>query len=299
MSSSGEGGDALAQRQAAGGAQPVEEGAAQGRVVEEAVDVAAADGDGAPAGRDGRTGRDRAVVVRRAVGAAQPQQRRGAAPERRAAHVDLVAVQRRAGRAERRAAPTADAAAPQQLALHAHRALVAGEGRLDVEQAEAVDAPGVGLDVLGVVDAAAEHLVAAADADHGRAGGGLRQHRRRHPALPQPRQVGDRALGAGQHDRRGAVQLAGRRHVAHVHVRLVGQRVEVRVVADERQPHDGDLQRRVRLRPAPPVLDAEGVLLVAAPVGEHRHDAQGRHAGALPQEVDAGVEQASRRRGTC
>ena len=118
-----------------------------------------------------------------------------------------------------------------------------------------------------------------------------RRQRRRHPALAQPAQIGDRALGAGQHDRGRTFELGGHGRVTHVDVRLVGQRVEVRVVADERQPHDGDLQRRIRPGPAPPVLDAQRVLLVAAPVGEHGHDAQGRNARLLLQELDAGVEQ--------
>ena len=75
-----------------------------------------------------------------------------------------------------------------------------------------------------------------------------------------------------------------------VDVGVVGQGVEIRIVVDERQTHDGDAQRRART-PAALVVDRQRVLFVAAPVVQEGHDAEGRYAGALFEKGQTWVEQ--------
>ena len=70
--------------------------------------------------------------------------------------MDLVTPHRRTGWAEGRTG---------ELSVHAHCALVAGEGRLHVDQSESFDLCEAGLHLLRVENPPSQHLVAAADAD--------------------------------------------------------------------------------------------------------------------------------------
>lgn len=54
------------------------------------------------------------------------------------------------------------------------------------------------LHLMRIAELAAEHLIAAANADDRLAGGGMLFHRRLHTAFPQPLEISQRVLGAGQ-----------------------------------------------------------------------------------------------------
>src|SRR4051812_44675182 len=110
---------------------------------------------------------------------------------------------------ERAAAATLDAAAVDLVAGgdaavaeadgHLRRDLVARERGRHGQKAEAGDVALLGLDAVGIADALAEHLVAAAHAVHAAAGARARNDRVAEAAAAQPRQIFDGALGAG-HD---------------------------------------------------------------------------------------------------
>src|SRR3546814_3552412 len=94
-------------------------------------------------------------------------------------------------------------------ALHLLQRLSARQHGLDVEQAEPVGGSTRGpLDALGIADAAAEHLIAAAESEHAPAAAQVRSEVDVPALLAQEGEVGQRRLGAGQDDEIG---IAGQR----------------------------------------------------------------------------------------
>jgi len=78
------------------------------------------------------------------------------------------------------------------------------------------------------------------------------------------------------------VDLVRAVHEAHVHAGLGGERLEVVEVRDERQPHDGDVDRAGRA-PAGTVVQVERVLGGHEPRFEVRDHAEHRYARACAQ----------------
>ena len=163
-----------------------------------------------------------------------------------------------------------DLVAAQRGFVAAQR-LVRREHDVGVEQAEAVDAACAGLH--RVVDAAAQHLEAAADAQHRPARRGVRDDAVGQAAVAQPVQVGDGRLAAREHDEVGVG--AGRRG-----------RSPSAPAPRARRPAP---RRRWSWRCAaagspPPAATARRAAAAARPthaVGEHRH----RVLGVEPQAV--------------
>ena len=172
------------------------------------------------------------------------------------------------------------------------------KGRLDVEESEPAGLVSRRLDAGGVEDAAAEHLVAAADADQRHAGAGAVTQRRLETALAQPGQIGHRGLGAGQHDSGRAAQSVRADDVVDGHVGLAGQRLEIGGVARERQAHHGDPQGRGGRRLGA-LVERYGVLFVATPPLEPGHDTQRGDVGTLLEQRETRRRAARHRRGTC
>ena len=156
--------------------------------------------------------------------------------------------------------------APHRLAagkFHAGRlnqCLVGVKLGFDVEQAEPRRLGRAALDAETVADSAAQHLIAAADAEHQAApaevAGDIHV-----PALgAQHREVRERRLGAGQHHQiGGAGQRGAARDELDRHVRFGGQRVEVVEVGDPRE-HRHRHPDRIRRPSRAMVRQAEGVL---------------------------------------
>ena len=100
--------------------------------------------------------------------------------------VDLVAAQRR---------------------LPVPQGLLRREDDVGVQQAQTLDAARVGLHP--VVDGAAQHLEAAAHAEHRPARRGVRDDAVGQSAFAQPAEVGHRRLAAGQHHDVGVGEVGG------------------------------------------------------------------------------------------
>ena len=120
--------------------------------------------------------------------------------------------------------------------------LVGRERRPHRQQAEAGDRAAARLDV--VVDALAEQLVAAADAEDRAAGGGPAPRARRRGRRPRRRSRSSTvAFVPGTHHEVGALDVGGRAREAHAHAGLGRQRVDVGEVAHPAQADDGDVER--------------------------------------------------------
>ena len=200
-----------------------------GVVLEQAVHQRAGDAAG-----DGAFG-----LVERLLAARQHAAERARALDLDAAAVDLVAARLHAAGGAERGHAVADA--------HTHRArdLAALKARDHGQKAEAGDVGLARLDAVGIEDALAQHLVAAADAEDGAAGGRARRDGAGEAAFAQPAQVGGGAFRAGDDDEVGALELARRRHEARAHLRHALQRLELVEVGQARQLDHGDLPRAV------------------------------------------------------
>ena len=110
-----------------------------------------------------------------------------------------------------------------------------------------------------VRDRPAEHLVPAADAEHGPPRRDVAMDRGVEPARAQPRQICDRGPGTGDDQQVRVRDVTGAAGEHHVDVWLRPERVDIGEVADPRQPQHRDLQARLRARGPSPV-QVEGVL---------------------------------------
>ena len=105
----------------------------------------------------------------------------------------------------------------------------------EVEQAEPVRLTAT-LDTVRIAHAAAQDLQTAADAEHRHAGSCAPGDRACDAGRAQPLEIGQRALGARDHDRGGVLDLGRTAHVA----RMPAERRELVVVRDPGQGDDGD-----------------------------------------------------------
>ena len=122
--------------------------------------------------------------------------------------------------------------------------LFGAEHRRGGQQAKAPQgAGGAALLPCRVAELFAQHLIAAAHAQHRRTGCRKPEHRRFQSAFPQPAQVVHGVLGAGQDDEIRCTQLAGALHIPHAQQRVLFQRDKVGEVGHMRQAQDGDIQR--------------------------------------------------------
>ncbi|CAM5432009.1 hypothetical protein STANM309S_04966 [Streptomyces tanashiensis] len=144
-----------------------------------------------------------------------------------------------------------------------------------------VDDSGLRLDL--VLDALAQGLETAADAEHRAALGGAPREGVSEAPLPQPRQRLDRPPGAGHDDEVGVDELLGPVHEPDDHARFGGERVDVREVGHQRDGADGDPQhvraerrRDDRLADGAPQGDPQAVLLVDAEPVRVRQDTEVR-----------------------
>ena len=139
--------------------------------------------------------------------------------------------------------------------------LFGAEHRRGGQQAKAPQgAGGAALLPCRVAELFAQHLIAAAHAQHRRTGCRKPEHRRFQSAFPQPAQVVHGVLGAGQDDEIRCTQLAGALHIPHAQQRVLFQRDKVGEVGHMRQAQDGDIQRLDRSFCIQPV--GEGVLVL-------------------------------------
>ncbi len=181
---------------------------------------------------------------------------------RRASDMHFVALERHAVRGAR------------DLDQH----LVALQHRVDWQQAEPFDGRRRALNALRIGDAAAKHLVAAADAQHLPAAPHMRLQVDVPAVRAQGGEIGDGRLRARQdHQRRVAGDRLARPHEHQVDPRLQPQRIEVVEVGDARIGKHDDLHAAAasRGRQAERVLSGQAMRL-----GEERQQAERRPARA-------------------
>ena len=170
--------------------------------------------------------------------------------------------------------------------------LVAAEHGLDVEQPETGHPGGLALDAIGIGDALAQHLIAAADAEH-RAAAAMVGRDVDIPALfPQEGEIGDGRLGPRQDDEVSVPrQRIARRHHVDGDVGLGAQGVEIVEIGDAREHRHGDADRPVGRLVAG--HQAHRVLRRQAPgVREPRHHAETLEPGAVLDHPEPAFEQA-------
>ena len=197
-----------------------------------------------------------------------------------AAHVDLVALE---GDARHGAE---DALRGPEGAGHPGAGLFPLEHRVGGEQAQAGQraAP---LHPVGVGDGLSQHLIAAADAHHRAAGGGVLEDGGLYAALPQPAQVVHGVLGAGEHHQIRPPQLPGRGDIAEGDGLHPLQGVEVGEVGQAGQAHHRDVHQAHLAGVSQP--GGQGVLVVHIHI-QHGDNPQHRLAGELLQLPQAGPE---------
>ena len=241
-------------------------------------EIGAGRGREIPPGQRGHLGEERApevVVLQHAVPARPPHRAAAAAVEERLrrrigdlgdAVVDLVPGHRRA----------------ERLAVRAAEVLCRAEHHPHRQQAQPGDRAPARFHL--VLDLAGQHLVPAADAEHGRPARARAATARGQAALAQPAQVGDGGPGPGQHHQVGVGQVGRAVREPHQHAGLGGQRVHVGEVADPRQPDHGDTEkirlaerrRRACGRERSRVRGVLGVDPEAFAPGQHAVDRAGR-----------------------
>ena len=124
-------------------------------------------------------------------------------------------------------------------------------------------------------DPAAQHLVAAADAEDHASPLPHLIDRRRHAAVTQPAQVRHGILRSRQNDHIGIAQGIRPRHVAQIDLQDSGKNIEIREVGQVRNPNNSDLHGFPRRRPVGlRQLRRQGILVVDVQlhVGHHADD---------------------------
>ena len=190
--------------------------------------------------------------------------------------VDLVAVDRFAERGS----------------LRPGEGLGSGEPDAGRQQAEPIDPAGAALDLI--LDAAGEHLITAADAEHGPAPRGPFLDGRSDSTRPQPGEIADRRPRARQDDQVGVFQLRRIAGDLDDDAGLGGEWVDVGDVRHPRQPDHGDpqpvradgWQRGARSR-----VEVERVLGIQPQVTLPGQHAERGTAGHRLQRRQSGVEQ--------
>ena len=143
------------------------------------------------------------------------------------------------------------------------------------------------LSALGVGKGLTQHLVAAAYAQHWRAGGCQFLHRSFQPALTQPEQVIYGVFCARQNDHVRRAQLPGALHIPHAQQRVLFQRHKICKIGDVRQPQNGSIQRLDGGAAFQPGGEGVLVLNIHPQVG---HNAQHRQMGLFLQHGKAGFQ---------
>ena len=116
--------------------------------------------------------------------------------------------------------------------------------RLDIQQAKAFRLAYVALDAVRIAHHAAQHLVAAANANDMPTASNMPLEVAVPPLLPQEQQVAYGGLGARQdHKARILRQWMAGRHEHDLDRRLGPERIEVIEIGDARQHRHGDLER--------------------------------------------------------
>ena len=108
-------------------------------------------------------------------------------------------------------------------------------------------------------------------------------------AFVQPRKVGAHRLGARENHEIGTAEIFGILHVAKVDLRVLAQRIEIRVVGDARQHrHEHPQGRRGRLarRHA-----TDGILGIQMQARQIRQHAEHRPAGVRLEPLEPGLQQ--------
>ena len=139
----------------------------------------------------------------------------------------------------------------------------------------------------GVGQRFAQHLIPAADAEDRGAPRSQLEQGRFQTGLPQPEQVVDGVLGAGQQDQVGCAEGARVLYIPHTEQRVLFQRHEIGEVRDVGQPDDGEVQRLDRFVGIQPFGERILVLDVHLQIG---HDAQHRQMGLLFQHGKTGAQ---------
>ena len=132
-----------------------------------------------------------------------------------------------------------------------------------------------GLHAIRVRDAAAQHLIAAADAEDGRAARGLLADGSLEPRLAEPAEVGDGALGAGQKDHVRRAELADGGDIAQRDVRIALKGRKISKIGDARQADHGQIQELAPRGSGKTLGEAVFLIDIHPRVG---HDARHRHA---------------------
>ena len=139
----------------------------------------------------------------------------------------------------------------------------------------------------GIIQHAAQHLVAAAYAQNRRAAPGQLLHGGFQPALAQPQQIIHGIFGAGQNDEVGHAQFPRGLHIAHAQQGVLLQRHKIGKVGDVRQPHNGNIQRFYGIFLLQTLREGIFVLDIHFQVRHHTHDGQ---AGLFFQHRKAGAQ---------
>ena len=135
----------------------------------------------------------------------------------------------------------------------------------------------------------AQHLQAAADAQHAPAARGVPRDGGVQPLRAQPGQVGGGGLAAGQDDPVHVIQLGRAARPGQAHAGHVLERLELVQVADARIGDDS--HARVHRAAAARAVVEHAVFLGQAVAEVHRHHGQGGHAGELLQLIRPGRQQ--------
>ena len=181
--------------------------------------------------------------------------------------MDLVAPVSEAGEAAQRTRNRTKAALG--LALD----LLPVEHRLHGQQAQATDRGNSGgFYLVRVGNPLSQHLVAAADAEDDTAPVLGVQDRRLQAVLPEPLQIGNGALGAGEDDHIRLHQVFRLFDVAQGHIGDPLQGSQVRKVGDPGQLHHGDVDVLPRGAPVEPAGQAVLIIDIQVHIGHHsRH----------------------------
>ena len=145
-------------------------------------------------------------------------------------------------------------------------------------------------DADGVFQSLAEHLISAAYAHDRRSAGCQRLHACGQPALAQPGQIAQGALGSGEDHQIGPAEPAGGFDVAHAYRRMARDLVEIGEVGKPRKADDGDIERSVPPCRAQTRRQAVLVIDVHAEIGHHANHG---HAAQILQHPQSGTQNGS------
>ena len=185
--------------------------------------------------------------------------------------------------------------AKAELALDVAELFFQRQGRLQIEETQALAGAGRPFQALGIVDAPAQHLETAAEADDFAPIAQVAKDRRLPALLAQPGQVAADAFGAGQDDEVGRGEVLAWPDEGQCHLGVQAQGVEVGAVTEAGQGRDDNPEAgRSRVLGVGDLALGRGrqaVLRLQVQTGQKGEDAEHRLAGFPFQPLQAGPEE--------